>query len=205
MIGTGPLRTVSFLFAILLAPAVACAQSLSADLSTNASGVQYELGGSAMLASRAPDVFEPAKPDRNTLAPRFPDRIPIQLVGDTVGITSFGEISVFGGEDVEEGQDTLHLGTALTRGRTTTGISITYRDEMTPSRSEVFVDYALSENISVGVSGILSEDAETPDESVARFGLSAAYASTSGTFIQGGFADAPNESAVFGLAVGLKF
>ena len=205
MDGTEPLRTVFAFLAVCLAPACAAAQSLVPPIDTGAEALGYELGGAAMLAARAPEAAIQVRPQVNVLSPRYPDRVPTALLGAPISTTTFGDISVFGGEDKEDGQNVLRLGTALTRGRTTTGLSITYRDELTPSRSEVFVDYALSDTVRVGLSGIFTEDAEAPDDPVARLGLSAAIALDTGAFIQGGIADAPDEQPVFGLALGLKF
>ena len=136
---------------------------------------------------------------------QYPFRPPPSLLRDGRSETALGHLSVFGSEAREDGRDVLRLGTALTRGKTTTGISLTYRDEELATRSEVFVDYALSDAFSVGVSGIVSSDGATEKDPVARLGVSAAYSLDSGTFLQGAIADAPDTSPVIGLSVGLRF
>lgn len=167
--------------------------------------VRYELGGAAVMALIPLSPPDPATRVGPREPFRYPYRPPSSLLRDGQSATALGQLSVFGRKDREDGRDVLRLGTALTRGKTTTGVSLTYRDEELATRSEVFVDYALTETFSVGVSGILSSDETSEEDPVARLGISAAYSLESGTFLQGGIADAPDASPIFGLSVGLRF
>lgn len=202
---TGPLRTVPASLAFLLFPVAAVSQAIPFGVEDQVGLVEYRLGGAAEVSVRAPQVRVSALGSGSTARFRYPDRIPLRVERDALSDTVLGQLSVFGSEGLEDGRDVLRLGSALTRGKTTTGFSVTYGDEVEPSRSEVFVDYALTEAFSVGVSGIVSDEGQMTKESVARLGLSASYALKGGSFLQGGVADAPDTSPVFGLAVGLRF
>lgn len=198
------MRTAIFLLASTLWSVAAVAQAIPEAVLQGAD-VQYELGGAAQMAIAAPSTLDLTESVGPKEPFRYPYRPPSSLLRDGRSNTALGQLSVFGREDVEDGRDVLRLGTALTRGRTTTGLSLTYRDEELATRSELFVDYALSDSFTVGVSGILSSEDTSEEEPVARLGISAAYSLEGGTFLQGAFADAPDASPVFGLSVGLRF
>lgn len=204
MDGTGPLRIAICFIASTLWPFAAYAQAIPEAVLRSAD-VQYELGGAAQMAMvnpSSPNLTERVTPKEPF---RYPYRPPSSLLQDGRSNTALGELSVFGREDREDGRDVLRLGTALTRGKTTTGLSLTYRDEQLATRSEVFVDYALTEAFTVGVSGILSNEIASEEDPVAKIGISAAYSLDDDTFLQGAFENAPDASPVFGLSVGLRF
>ena len=187
-------------------PAALQAQTAPLVQGFPAAEVHYELGGAATKEARLPGPRE--TPDSAPAADdpfRFPERVPSTLLGDAPAGVAIGALSVFGSEERGDGRDVLRLGTALTSGRTTTGVSFSYDDDWASTRSEVFVDYALTDAFSVGLSGILTDDGDTAADPIARLGLSAAWSLESGSFVQGGVADAPDTSAVFGVSLGLRF
>lgn len=185
-------------------PSCGLAQAIP-ETALDSADVRYELGGAAQMALAAPVAKDPTGRVGPREPFRYPYRPPSSLLRDGRSNTRLGQLSVFGREVREDGRDVLRLGTALTRGKTTTGLSLTYRDEELATRSELFVDYALTESFTVGVSGILSSDESSEDDPVARLGISAAYSLDGGTFLQGAIADAPDASPIFGLSVGLRF
>ena len=198
------MRTVLLSLSLVGLPGVTCAQDLSLFAVPNAE-VRYELGGAASLSATVPPPVIITEPEPNSRTFRFPDIAPGTIDSDGASPTTFGDLSVFGGERREAGRDVLRLGTAITQGRTTTGVSVSYREDNVATRSEVFVDYALTDAFSMAISGIVTDMGGTAPEPVTRLGLSAAFATGAGSFVQGGIADAPDESPVFGLAVGLRF
>ena len=115
-----------------------------------------------------------------------------------------GPATLFMGEGRDEGRDALELGTYFSRGAARAGVSVTFLEqEEEVTRSEVFIDYALTEQFSVGISGILNDiDAAG---TVPQIGLSAEFATEGGAYFQGGVADAPELEPVFGLSVGFRF
>jgi hypothetical protein len=198
------LRTVPFTLALMVSPFAAAAQS--ADPALVADPIEYELGGATAPTERRSATLAFDDDARSGLLPfRFPDRAPTASLRDGRTDTGLGELTIFAGEDIEAGRDTLRLGTALTQGNTTTGFSLTYREDTAPARSEVFIDVAITEALSLGVSGILSTDSAGVEDAVKSIGLSAAYTMKDGTFLQGGIADANETDPVFGVSMGLRF
>lgn len=115
-----------------------------------------------------------------------------------------GYATLFMGEGLDYGRDAVELGTYFSRGAARAGVSLTLLEqEEELARSEVFVDYSLTDRFSVGISGIFN-DIDTSD-SVPQIGLSAEYATEGGAYLQGGVADAPELDPVFGLSVGFRF
>lgn len=199
------MRTTRVSLAFLLLPFAAEAQSLPTETALASTDVEYRLGGAAEVSALAHSSFDPASTSTQDRSFQYPFRPPSTLLRDGKTDTALGQLSVFGSEVREEGREALRLGTALTRGRTTAGVSLIYRDEEMAARSELFLDYALTESFSVGLSGIVSRDDDAPSAPAARLGVNAAYSLDSGTFLQGGIADAPDTSPVVGVSVGLRF
>ncbi|MBT8426367.1 MAG: hypothetical protein KJO67_15440 [Silicimonas sp.] len=200
------MRTVSVCMVLICAPVPAAAQSLPTGGSLATAPLEYQLGGAATFSVRTSPTatFTPAESPEESI--RFPVRVPSSaLSNDPQAGTVLGDLLIFGSETQEDGRDVVRLGTAIKRGRTTTGVSFSYYEDESPTRSEVFVDYALTDSFSLGVSGIMSEIGSATDEPVTRLGLSAAYATGGGSFVQGGIADAPDTSPVFGVSMGLRF
>ncbi len=173
------------------------------SVSTDSTG-EFRLGGAATrpaIIATAPveDTAERDNPQRLSL--------PLGAIPDAMSRSEseLGPATIFVSEGVDDGRDALELGTFLRRGQARAGLSVTYLEtEAQVARSEVFLDYALSEQFSVGLSGIL--DSELGDtEPVRQLGLNAEYSTSGGAFLQGGVAGAADFDPVIGLSVGLRF
>ena len=162
----------------------------------------YQLGGSTkrsklLLRGPMPNISVP------TLRLSIPSIM--QETSVSKRKTPFGGLAVIIGESWS-GREIFHLGTALTNGHTTAGVNVTYEDasgDMTGS--ELYVDYALSEQFSVGLSSILSDAVTIDSDQVPQVGINAELSGDNGVFLQGGMADADDSDPIFGLAVGFKF
>ncbi|MGR3511774.1 MAG: hypothetical protein ACU0GG_03350 [Paracoccaceae bacterium] len=189
-----------FFSAVVSLPSLAVAQSAVDAQSDKAEA--YQLGGAASRTARvatAPVVTLNA--DRPTLS------LPVDLTLEDPNRAerAFGPATIFLTEGTDEGREALELGTSLSRGQATAGLSLTYLDdEDEVTRSEVFLDYALTERFSVGVSGVFDPE-QNPTEPLRQLGVNAEYSTSGGTFIQGGFASAPDYDPLIGLSVGLRF
>ena len=166
----------------------------------------FQLGGAASRATLAPEMSlkDPsATPQQPRLTlPRSPGDQALDLRE-----TSFGPATFFVGSGRDGGRSAVQMGTFLSRGDARAGVSVTYLSrEEEVSRSEVFLDYAFSQQFSVGVSGILSTEI-SEDEVVPQLGVSAEYSSEGGgAFLQGGLAAGSAEyDPVIGVSVGLRF
>ncbi|MCV6592721.1 MAG: hypothetical protein OIF48_07205 [Silicimonas sp.] len=163
----------------------------------------FRLGGALSKATVAPATAAPA-PAPTRLRLSVPQLI--RETGKTLQRTTFGGISLYFGEAWDQGEDVFQLGTALTRGQSTAGISLTYTDsDRAVTASELYFDYAVTDRFSVGVSGIFNEDVTSGDDQVPQLGLSAALNAANGTYLQGGIADSRDTEPVFGVAIGLRF
>lgn len=200
------MRVPGFVLFVFLFAGSATAQDLPAlgDISTTLSqGAEYQLGG----AARA--VLPPTK----SIAPlSLPSRLRVSVprlirqTQETIRRTAMGGLRIYYGEAWNEGEDVFQLGTALTNGATTAGVSVTYEDETRAlASSELYLDYAISDRFSVGISGILNDDVTEEDAQVPQFGLNAEMSTDSGAFLRGGVADSRNNTPIFGLAIGLRF
>ncbi len=165
-------------------------------------GSEFQLGGAATLAATV--APPPMEIEEDTL-PRLSFPLRSALEEFTRRESSLGAATVFVSEGLDAGRDALELGTFLTRGQARAGLSVTYLEsESELARSELFFDYSLTEQLSVGLSGILdSELGET--EPVRQFGFNAEYATSGGTYVQGGVAGAADYDPIIGLSVGLRF
>ena len=164
---------------------------------------EFQLGGAVTRAAIAPDIEiiedEPAPRGRLSLPGTSPDSLQSQQT------KSFGPATLFLGEGLDAGRDAVQLGTFLSRGAARAGVSVTYlEEEEEVSRSEVFIDYSLTERFSVGLSGILNSELNE-DEAVPQLGLSAEFTTEGGAFLQGGVADAAEYDPVIGLSIGFRF
>lgn len=163
----------------------------------------FRLGGAATRPAVVPTqpTEEPAPSAETRLS------LPLGAVPDAMTRSEkvLGPATVFVSEGMEDGRDALELGTFLRRGQARAGLSVTYLETQAQlKRSELFVDYALSDRFSVGLSGIL--DAELGDtEPVRQLGLNAEYSTSGGAFLQGGVAGAADFDPVIGLSIGLRF
>ncbi len=162
----------------------------------------YQLGGAA---TRAATVSSPVVESENEGLSRLSFPLRNSLDESSRTEHTLGLATVFVSEGLDAGRDALEMGTFLTRGQARAGVSVTYLEtELEVARSELFVDYSLTEQFSVGVSGIL--DAELGEtEPVRQLGLNAEYSTLGGAFVQGGVAGAADYEPVIGLSVGLRF
>lgn|GEM_PF-2401539 len=171
-------------------------------LSLPATSSDFQLGGSTSRTAIAPDS-PLKKPSIPTLKLAMPSLMRETSISKRK--TAFGGLSITFGESWD-GREIYHLGTALTRGQTTAGVKVTYEDGQSDfTSSELFVDYALSESFSLGVSGALSNSLTSDADPVPYLGINAEISGNNGAFLQGGVADVDDDSPVFGLAIGFKF
>lgn len=166
----------------------------------------FQLGGAASRAVLAPEMSlvdaTVAPPQPKLTLPRSPGDQALDLREAT-----FGPATFFVGSGRDAGRSAVQMGTFVSRGEARAGVSVTYLSrEEELSRSEVFLDYALSRQLSVGLSGILNT--EIGDiEPVPQLGVSAEYSSEGGgAFLQGGLAAGSAQyDPVIGVSVGLRF
>ena len=190
-----------FISAVVFMPFAAFAQSSSDTSDGSASSESFKLGGAASRAAIVATTPTPElTPERSTRL-----SLPLALPREETARTesALGIATVFLSDGLESGQDALELGTFLSRGQTTAGLSVTYfeeKDEL--ARSEIYLDFALTDRFSVGLSGIL--DTESNDDPVRQLGVNAEFSTSTGTYIQGGFTGAPDYDPVIGLSVGLR-
>lgn len=160
----------------------------------------YELGGSVERKARTPETLPVPKQPRAALS------LPLTPANSTRRETNFAGVVIFADRGWDDGRDAFRLGTAYTQGSATAGVSVTYLNAGAEiSRSELYVDYALSQNITVGLAGILDNDFQSEDLPIPQLGLNAAYSTEGGAFLEGGVSDAESSVPVFGLSVGLRF
>ena len=201
------MRSPGFLLFVLALSGPVQAESLTlidANPAQIAETSNFQLGGAVARASLPPANLLAAPPQGTRLRISVPRLI--RETSETIRRTAFGGVRIYFGEAWTEGEDVFQLGTALTRGQTTAGISVTYEDESQDlTSSELYLDYALTERFRVGISGILSNDVTEDASPVPQLGLNAELSSSTGTFLQGGIADSRDNTPVFGVAIGLRF
>ena len=160
----------------------------------------FELGGSVERAARIPDPLPTVTPPRSALS------LPLTPINSTHRETSLFGVMIFSDQGWDDGRDAFRLGTAYTQGAATAGVSVTYLDERAEiSRSELFFDFAISQNFTVGLAGILDRDFAQDDTPIPQLGLSAAYSTGNGAFFEGGISDADSSVPEFGVSIGLRF
>ena len=201
------MRPVVFTACLLAPTALVAAEPAPKSVSTS-NTQEFRLGGAAARSSSAPDIdlsSPSALSSPVTPATRGRISLPLSLDGlQAQDVGTMGPATLFMGEGQDEGRDAVELGTYLSHGAARAGVSLTFLEQQEEvTRSEVFIDYALTEQFSVGISGILNNiDAAG---SVPQIGLSAEFSTDGGAYFQGGVADAPELEPVFGLSVGFRF
>lgn len=191
-----------FVAIVALCPVPAFATEAALALAPASVPTDFRLGGAASLSALAPDSDDTEIETLPRLSlPRAPGNRAVEL-----SETTLGPATLFVGERIDDGSDALQMGTFLSRGAARAGVSVTYRSQREEvTSSEVFIDYALTERFSMGLSGILNVGVED-EEPVPQLGVSAEYATQGGAFLQGGFAAGSSEyDPVIGLSVGLRF
>lgn len=200
------MRQFCLAFAVILPTCLLGAEpdTTAVEVSPLPGPTEFKLGGAASRAAVAPDIViqDTAPPQPRLTLPRSP--------GDQARDLSearFGPATLFVGDGIDDGRDAVQMGTFLSRGGARAGVSVTYLSrEKELSRSELFVDYALTDQFSVGLSGILNTEIDQ-DDPVPQMGVSAEFSSEGGdAYLQGGFAAGSDEyDPVVGLSVGLRF
>ncbi len=193
------MRPIAVIFMFFF-PAVALADghATSATAVPIAQSGGFKLGGAASRAALVP--LQPEPPVRRAL--RLPT---ISIKPETGAQSALGPATVFMRESLDFGRDALQLGTFLSRGQARAGVSLTYTESTKEvSQSQIFLDYALTEQFSIGVAGILDNELNE-EEPVRQLGLNAGYATEGGAFLRGGIASADDYDPVFGLSIGLRF
>ncbi len=164
------------------------------------SSAQFELGGSVERQALAQAPLETVSRARTPITLPLIPNASTRREANVLGMT------LFSGEGWDDGRQAYLMGTAITTGAATTGISVTYLDDFEEvSRSELYVDYAISENFSVGLAGFLDNDFADQDASSPQLGLNAAYATEGGTFFEGGISSTESSEPLFGVSIGLRF
>ncbi len=191
---------------VCLLPNVLLGQSISVEESAvvqRQTSTEFQLGGAAMRSARVPSAL--VDEAEATSIPKLAAPNQFRLREDTRQESNLGAATIFLAEGLDAGRDAFEFGTFLKRGQARAGVSVTYLEEQAElARSEVFVDYALTQKLSVGVSGIFDSNIRNEDP-VRQLGLNAEFESSGGTFVQGGIAGAPDYDPVIGLSVGLRF
>lgn len=167
---------------------------------------EFELGGAASRSALVEEISspegDPVPPQPRLTLPRSPGDQALDLQEASLGPATF-----FVGSGRDSGRDAVQMGTFVSRGGARAGLSVTYLSrEEEVSRSELFVDYALNQQLSVGVSGILNTEIDSEDP-VPQLGVSAEYSSVGGSaYLQGGVAAGSEEyDPVIGVSIGLRF
>ena len=192
-------------FLALIFPIALCAAEKEAGLQNSqllGVATDYQLGGSTSRAALVPEITS-----RDIERSRSRLSLPIKSAETVYSQREalLGGATLFVGEASSNGRDAVEMGTFLTNGTARAGVSVTYIErDASVSRSEVFLDYALTDQFSVGLYGILNSELDE-DEAVPQLGLSAEYATEGGAFLLGGVADAADYNPVIGLSIGLRF
>lgn len=200
------LLAVAALTSVLPLPAIGADAEAAMVLPAYQEPADFQLGGAASRAALVPktSLTDPsvAPPQPRLTLPRSPGDQALDLREAT-----FGPATFFVGSGRDAGRSAVQMGTFLSRGDARAGVSVTYlSQEEELSRSEVFLDYALSQQLSVGLSGILNSETGD-DDPVPQLGVSAEYSSQGGgAFLQGGLAAGEAQyDPVIGVSVGLRF
>ena len=205
---TTTLRPIAFSL-LLLFPVYAQAESADPISRTSSATLTYSLGGAAQFDARTPTPSKAqlsAPTDSNGFSllqlPGIPNNIGADVARHE---TILGDVTVFRRENRFAGAEVMQFGTTLTRGRTTTGLEMAYTDSSTSSRSEVFVDYAMTNSFSLGVAGILAETNDEDTYPKAGVGLRASVDFANGPSLRGDISSPVASDPVFGLSLGFQF
>lgn len=195
------LVVISFLVGL---PGIAWAQSDSSDAAVSqklAPADEFRLGGAASRSAII--TTSPSQPIDD--APQARLSLPLGMMQEETTQRELGPATLFLSDGMDDGRDALQLGTFLSRGQARAGLSVTYLETQEEfARSEVFLDYALTETFSVGLSGIIDSEANE-NEPVRQLGLNAEFSTSGGAFVQGGVSGAADYEPVVGLSIGLRF
>ena len=109
-------------------------------------------------------------------------------------------VSVYGGV-LGGSAERMELGSAITYGAATAGVDLAI-EERTDMQSRIFVDYDVSDALTLGIVGRQDDFQDT--DATMGLGVTAAYDIGSG-FLKGGVARAPEGSPLLGVSVGFQF
>lgn len=197
-----PIIVAAFFFVPVYASAETALSQGARDLPVSPKSI-FRLGGAASRAAIAPTMPIESEEDRTNARLSLPINYPDSMTARTEG--DLGPATFFLSERLDGGRDALEVGTFLRRGQARAGLSVTYLEsEADVARSELFVDYAITERLSIGLSGILNVELDETDP-VRQLGVNAEFATGGGAFVQGGVAGAVDYDPVIGLSVGLRF
>ncbi len=196
----------TLMLALGISPAVA--QTTQAITDTNSVSLEYSLGTPSEHASKLiTPIDDDGVGDIDQAGTRLHLPEPRFLMQEQEVIRSplVGSLAIFRDVPFANNQDDIQMGTTLSRGSATAGISFRYNgEEAALAQSDLFVDFALNDSIRVGIVGTLTSDGSEISEA-GLLGVSAAYATESGNFLQGSISDAPASDPIFGLSIGLRF
>ncbi len=195
------MRPIAVIAALVLPGHLPAAEALPPMPSVAEETPEFQLGGATSRAALVPDIDITEEEE----APRPRLTLPLPTPDSPQQSTTFGPATLFMGEQLDAGRDAVRLGTFLSRGQARAGVSVTYlEEEEEVSRSEVFLDYSLTEQFSVGLSGILNSEIDEA-EAVPQLGVNAEFTTEDGAYLRGGIADAAEYEPVFGLSIGFRF
>lgn len=184
------------------------AQAQQAESLSSTATVEYSLGALALAPpSLAEEELLPQEPETSyDLRLRLPEPRYMREETNILRSELIGSLLVFRDADPIDGEEGFHLGTALTRGPATAGVSLRYLGEDNElAQSDIFLDYALSDTIMIGITGTVANRDGDGSEHENLLGINAAYATKNGGFFQGSISEAAETKPVFGMAIGLRF
>lgn len=112
-------------------------------------------------------------------------------------------LSIFGGSETSVAGDVYHLGGEASRGPATAGVGVALAEgDPANATSRIYLDLAVSETVTLGVSGLLASEV---DGISGRVGVGAAWTGDNGSFLSGGVSATEEVDAVFDMSVGLRF
>lgn len=120
-----------------------------------------------------------------------------------MGTTDDG-VAVYGAVESDGDVERYRLGTEVTMGRAIAALDLLRTGEDGSSASQVSLGLAVTESITLGVTG-LREDAGGLTEPDNRFGVGAAMTMETGTFLRGGIDRGSEDDFAVDLEVGFQF
>lgn len=124
---------------------------------------------------------------------------------DLNGLGNVDQITFYGGAESDGLDEHFLLGTEVTSGSAIAAVDLLRGSENGGIRvSQISLGYAVSDNLTLGVSGF-REFEEATDSEELRLGLGATVTSTSGAYLRGGIDGASKDDIAFDLAIGFQF
>ncbi len=124
---------------------------------------------------------------------------------DLDGPGNVDNIAFYGGAESDGLDERFVLGTEITHGGATAAVDLLHGSENGGIQvSQIFLGYAVSANLTLGISGI-RELEEATDVEELRLGLGASVTSATGAYLRGGIDGASSDDIAFDLAIGFQF